>query len=122
MQSGSVVVSSAGSNSAGNNASNNNNSNNMVTPHSPDSGMAISDGVSSSGSPANGGGNNNGQHCLGGGNHHINSSMNPSILGSQQTNLNQQQSIHSRPTQVRSPYEWMKKPSYSVSCNSNGKR
>ena len=61
--------------------------------------------------------------------------LNPSMLGSQHSNLNQQslQQQHNsnhnssnnnnngRPTQARSPYEWMKKPSYSsVTSNSGG--
>lgn len=168
------------------------------TPHSPDSGMAISDGVSSSGSPAT----NNGQqfhhtqHCLGGpsSNSSGSSSTNHSSAAnpggtnnancsagnngsdnSQQHQQQQQQqaqfassggnmvhgmaghhghlhninanhqssgnlnhhhhshhqslaSSHAngivnvtstgRPTQARSPYEWMKKPTYS--CSSSG--
>ncbi|CAG7818341.1 unnamed protein product [Allacma fusca] len=91
------------------------------TPHSPDSGMAISDGVSSSGSPATGIG---GQHCLGGGGaHHLTSSvanLNGSMIGSQQNSNLNQQSLHTqRPAQARSPFEWMKKPAYSVPSNNN---
>ena len=115
------------------------------TPHSPDSGMAISDGVSSSGSPATGvagqAQQQQQQHCLGGAptaHHHLASSLvnGAGLIGSQQAqnaNLNhqqqqqqQQQALHQqqqqqqRPAQARSPFEWMKKPSYNVSSN-NGK-
>lgn len=151
------------------------------TPHSPDSGMAISDGVSSSGSPAtNGQQFHQTQHCLGGpssnssgssstnqsssanpgGNNGNNGSDNSQQFGGAGGNgmsvhgmpghhhgpynssnqnsgnlshhhLSHHQSLVSnhqnglvnvtstgRPTQARSPYEWMKKPTYS--CSSSG--
>ncbi|OXA57669.1 homeotic protein caudal isoform X2 [Folsomia candida] len=121
------------------------------TPHSPDSGMAISDGVSSSGSPATA--NNGGLYGTGGGGGHggggpvqclggpassgagssasMSSSasstgelhLNPHQQGSHQYNLTHVAAQHHthmsspllnvRPTQARSPYEWMKKPAYS---------
>lgn len=135
------------------------------TPHSPDSGMAISDGVSSSGSPATA--NNGGLYGTGGGGGHggggpvqclggpassgagssasMSSSasstgelhLNPHQQGSHQYNLTHVAAQHHthmsspllnvRPTQARSPYEWMKKPAYSSvptsssSSSNNGK-
>lgn len=147
------------------------NANTTTTPHSPDSGMAISDGVSSSGSPATTGGGNNGGaglygqtgvvSCLGGpassgagSSASMSSTNSASSSAGDMHNLHLQQGSHQynlphshaishphghmpspllnvgnngRPTQARSPYEWMKKPTYSTvpasssSSSNNGK-
>ena len=92
--------------------------------HSPDSGLAGSDGLSSAGSPA--------QHqhpgILGSnGNNPLMNNMNnsgsnsvqsgqPSANGSN-SNLNMNNMNITRPQPSRSPFEWMKKPNYSHQSN-----
>ena len=91
-----------------------------LTP-SPDSGMTISDEVSSSGSPvtsvAVSGQAEQEQDFVGGVSaHHLASSLNGLIGSQQNNNLNHQQE-QERPGQARSLFEWMKKHPYESSNN-----
>ncbi len=86
--------------------------------HSPDSGLAGSDGLSSAGSPAQ-----QQQNMLGSS---AGINMNNMQGGQQAVGMNQQQqgsmagpnnNNNNRSQQSRSPYEWMKKPSYHNNVN-----